>query len=350
LSLFSLCFNYRPRSTESPVDAVASVVLGILAAAYGTHIRVRRFEGYVTWCNLFLTLVGDSSLGKTPIFRHVAAVIEEIERLLQEEAAEKVRDARTRITRLEIERDVLIKQKKAGRAKNFDDGLRALDDEAYRVDRITRGRNQVDEARLTIVGGTQSAVMRDVHKRPELTDRGFVARHLFCKVESTFVEGRPEPVPGDLRDAYTETIRDLGLAYRRTPESIELSLTLPPTLEQAYGPEALRDAVRVELDHQEQLARREVKRRGWRVLGAERVRRLSPYRRATSFEPLRGRNPTFAVGRGQRKMFFEAVAELRAFRRAYRQALEQWRAGLRDVVFPLGTWCMCQVHGVVVRN
>jgi hypothetical protein len=94
------------------------------------------------------------------------------------------------------------------------------------------------------------------------------------------------------------------------------------------------------------VARAEVKARGWRILRAARVRRLSPYRRATSFELLRDRNPTFAVGRGQRKVFFEAVAELRAFRRAYRQALEQWRAGLRSVVFPQGTWGMCRVHGV----
>jgi len=137
---------------------------------------------------------------------------------------------------------------------------------------------------------------------------------------------------------------------RQWPDAAELSLTLPPVLEQTYGPETLRDAVRIELERQERLAHQEVKRRGWRVLGAERVRRLSPYRRATSFELLRSRNPTFAVGRGQRKVFFEAVAELRAFRRAYRQALEKWRAGLREVVFPTGTWCMCQVHGVVVRN
>ena len=70
-------------------------------------------------------------------------------------------------------------------------------------------------------------------------------------------------------------------------------------------------------------------------------------RRATSFELLRDRNPTFAVGRGQRKVFFQAVASLRAFRRTYRQTLEQWRAGLRSVVFPQGTWWMCQVHGAV---
>jgi hypothetical protein len=115
-------------------------------------------------------------------------------------------------------------------------------------------------------------------------------------------------------------------------------LTLPPALEPTYGLEALRHAVRIELERQEGLAHQEVKRRGWRVLGAERVPRLSPYRR---------RNPTFAVGRGQRKAFFQAVVDLRAFRRAYRQALEKRRAGLGEVVFPLGTWCVCQVHGVV---
>ena len=126
------------------------------------------------------------------------------------------------------------------------------------------------------------------------------------------------------------------------------ALTLPPALERSYDAQAVREAVQVELERQERLADQEVKKRGWRVLGAERIRRLSPYRRATSFEPLRDRNPTFAVGRGQKKVFIEAVAELRAFRHAYRQALEQWRAGLRSVVFPQGTWCMCRVHGAAI--
>jgi putative transposase len=134
------------------------------------------------------------------------------------------------------------------------------------------------------------------------------------------------------------------------PDKIELSLTLPPALEQRYGADAVRQGVAEELARQERLARREVQERGWRVLGAERVRRLSPFRRATSFEALRGRNPTFAVGSGQRKAFFQAVAELRAFRRAYREALEQWRDGLRSVLFPRGTWLMYRAHGVVVPS
>jgi putative transposase len=134
------------------------------------------------------------------------------------------------------------------------------------------------------------------------------------------------------------------------PDEVELTLALPPGLEQSYGPEAMRDAVAEELARQERLARQEVKARGWRVLGSERVRCLSPYRRATSFESLRGINPTFAVGRGQREVFFMAAIEIRAFRKAYRDALAQWRAGLRSVVFPQGTWWMCQAHGVVTQT
>jgi len=132
------------------------------------------------------------------------------------------------------------------------------------------------------------------------------------------------------------------------PDEVELELTLPPALRHVYTDAQIRDAVALELTHQERLARAEVKERGWKVLGSERARRVSPYRRATSFEPIRGRNPTFAVGRGQRKAFFAAVAELRAFRRAYCDALEQWRGGLRQVLFPTGTWAMRCVHGAAV--
>jgi hypothetical protein len=134
------------------------------------------------------------------------------------------------------------------------------------------------------------------------------------------------------------------------PDTVELSLTMPPGLQDRYTEEEVRNAVSQELERQEQLAHQEVKKRNWRVLGAERIRRLSPYRRATSFERLRDRNPTFAVGRGQKNVFFNAVAQLRAFRRAYRQALEQWRAGMRDAVFPPGTWAMGRVHGVAVST
>ena len=134
------------------------------------------------------------------------------------------------------------------------------------------------------------------------------------------------------------------------PEEAELSLTMPPSLQGHYEDDALRSAVQRELQDQEAQARVEVRRRGWRVLGSERIRRMSPYHRAKSFEPLRKRNPTFAVGRGQRRAFFEAVTELRAFRRAYRSALSRWRKGHRHIEFPEGAWAMRCVHGVCVGD
>jgi len=130
------------------------------------------------------------------------------------------------------------------------------------------------------------------------------------------------------------------------PEEVTLELTTPEV--EGYSAPQLRSAVAVELAHVERQAQADVRARGWAFLGADRVRKASPYDRAKSWEPLRGRNPQFAVGRGQREAFFEAVASLRAFRRAYREALQRWRGGLRRVCFPSGTWTMSWLHGVNV--
>jgi hypothetical protein len=121
--------------------------------------------------------------------------------------------------------------------------------------------------------------------------------------------------------------------------------TLPLVLPAIGMTEAeLERAVRYELRALELAAQQAVKRKGWRFSTPARLRQLSPFDRAKSWEPLRGRNPTFAVGRGQRAAFFEAVLELRVFRAAYRVALESWRAGVRAVTFPAGTWLMRWLH------
>jgi putative transposase len=46
-------------------------------------------------------------------------------------------------------------------------------------------------------------------------------------------------------------------------------------------------------------------------------------------------------------MLLEAQRE---FRRAYFTALELWRRGARDVLFPAGTWWLRVFHGVAVAN
>lgn len=134
------------------------------------------------------------------------------------------------------------------------------------------------------------------------------------------------------------------------PESASLTLTMPPALEGQTSLEEFRRQVVVELERQEKEARDQAAKAGRTFLGADRCRRTSPYRRARSFEPLRDRNPTFAVGRGNREAFFAAAEGLRLFRSAYREALRLWRQGIRDVEFPLGTWAMKRLHVAAVQE
>jgi hypothetical protein len=110
----------------------------------------------------------------------------------------------------------------------------------------------------------------------------------------------------------------------------------------------VRELVALELARRETAVHLEMSASGGRFLGPERVLAASPYDRITSHEPLRGRNPTFAVGRGQRDAFLVAVTVLREFRKAYRQALSAWRAGIRNALFPPGTWLMRCLHAAAV--
>ncbi|MFW6051827.1 MAG: transposase [Myxococcota bacterium] len=129
------------------------------------------------------------------------------------------------------------------------------------------------------------------------------------------------------------------------PEHVELALTLPPMLLEAYAACDVRRLVAEELQRREQAARTQVSQTGRSFVGADRCRKRSPYARTTRPEPARERNPTFAVGRGQREAFFEAAEALRSFREAYRAARERWRKGERAVPFPPGTWAMVRLHG-----
>jgi REP element-mobilizing transposase RayT len=131
------------------------------------------------------------------------------------------------------------------------------------------------------------------------------------------------------------------------PDVATLRLTMP---EMTMSDTLVRDNVAQELQRLETDAHQAVRDKGWRFLGPQKVLAMSPFDRATSWEPLRGRNPTFAVGRGQREAFFEAVTVLREFRKAYRDALESWRIGIREVLFPVGTWFMRCGHSALVAS
>ncbi|AUX21293.1 transposase [Sorangium cellulosum] len=132
-------------------------------------------------------------------------------------------------------------------------------------------------------------------------------------------------------------------------EEATLPLALPPAIEQDNA-EGFRHQVAAELERQEREAHAQVERQGLGFLGAEQASKVSPYERATSFEGLRERNPTFAVGRDQGDAWRNAAAAVRAFRASYRAALERWRAGVRSALFPAGTWWMYMFHGASVND
>lgn len=127
-------------------------------------------------------------------------------------------------------------------------------------------------------------------------------------------------------------------------EEAVLHLELPPTI-RPVDAEAFRARIAAELERQELEAHMEVKRSGRRFWGVKRVCSVSPHDRIPNVEPVRQRNPTFAVGRNQGSAWRRAAAAVRTFRRAYREALERWRGGVRTAVFPTGTWWMRIFHG-----
>jgi hypothetical protein len=132
------------------------------------------------------------------------------------------------------------------------------------------------------------------------------------------------------------------------PSEAELELSMPRIGN--LSDDEIRSAVANEVAEHELQARADARHKGSTFVGAERVRKASPYDRAKSWEPLRGRNPRFAVGKGQKSAHVDAVAALRAFRRAYRAALDSWQSGLRSVCFPVGTWAMRVVHAACVAQ
>ncbi|MBK9265230.1 MAG: transposase [Polyangiaceae bacterium] len=124
---------------------------------------------------------------------------------------------------------------------------------------------------------------------------------------------------------------------------LNLPITLPPTIAEADAG-AFRDDVAEALAREVEEARKTIAPEN--VLGANRAATISPETRSKTPEPTRKLNPTFAAGRGCGAIAAAAARAVTAFRAAYREALEQWRMGDRDVAFPAGTWWMRVFHSV----
>ncbi len=129
------------------------------------------------------------------------------------------------------------------------------------------------------------------------------------------------------------------------PEVAELEVVLPKQLVDELGEDGARKAIAARVESKEAEARAEAKRKHKAFVGATRVMQARITTRGTAYEERGVRAPTFAAA-GDGDAAKQAVAELRAFRASYREALERWMTGDRDVTFPFGTWLMRVVHAV----
>jgi REP element-mobilizing transposase RayT len=123
------------------------------------------------------------------------------------------------------------------------------------------------------------------------------------------------------------------------PPSAQLQLSPPPGFE---SDESLVRALRQQLGEAEDRAAAELAGEGRSVLGAARVLAQKPHSRPAPGEPRRALSPRLACRNKWGRI--EALLRLTEFVRGYRDALRAWRAGVRDVLFPPGTWLMRVQH------
>ena len=120
------------------------------------------------------------------------------------------------------------------------------------------------------------------------------------------------------------------------PAHVDLELTLPPGCE---SKQSLLQAFRFTLE-----AKLEAAHRKWGPAHVwppiQSLRRVDPFS-----APRDGTRPTFTVRPHLAKgASAERKQDLKAWREAYSHALYAWRSGVREVVFPAGTFLMRRLH------
>ncbi|MBK9036755.1 MAG: hypothetical protein IPL61_36815 [Myxococcales bacterium] len=126
------------------------------------------------------------------------------------------------------------------------------------------------------------------------------------------------------------------------PEVVTLTLTIPPEL---GDPDQVRRELRERVTAVEAEAAAQRRRTGARVLGRRAILRQSWRDAPATPAPRRRLRPLIAARDLVHRI--AALARLRAFREAYRDARLRWRAG-RPAVFPAGTYWLARFASITV--
>jgi hypothetical protein len=225
-------------SCEIPVSIVGFGIMGMLSASYGMHVQVAIKNRYVPYCHDWFFLVAKVSLGKSPVFGHLAAPMWQIQKLLrdviaeekeqkslrtiiQDSSPEAMNDAQGNnggaVALVSPETTLLSQMSSTVRPIPLQPYLSSHTGEGYDLLRITRETKAIDRARLAIFACTQEAGLREILNRPEIISKGIVARCTFYVApditEDDFRDDDPE-VTEELALRYEQTLRELGMRYR----------------------------------------------------------------------------------------------------------------------------------------
>jgi REP-associated tyrosine transposase len=127
----------------------------------------------------------------------------------------------------------------------------------------------------------------------------------------------------------------------RMAESAKLELVCPPGFESV---EAFRAQLAAAVKEREEEAARELAAEGRSFVGVAKVLAQEPTARPAPGEPRRSLNPRLACRDKWKRI--EALQRLEEFRVAYRKAWVAFARGVRDTVFPHGTYWMRVTWGV----
>jgi len=141
-----------------------------------------------------------------------------------------------------------------------------------------------------------------------------------------------------------------GVFFRKDgpmPVKASLRFVIPPALGH-LAPGDYEKLVEQAIAAEEERIRQRVRAEHARFFGARRVMQHKVTDTPLSVEPRRRLRPRVAAHNKWRRV--EALGRLESFLEAYRNALVRWRAGVRRVLFPPGTYALRLHYGVMVAT